>query len=248
MPEPKIALFDIETAPSLGFYFDRWKENNIIETVEGGYLLSFAVKWLGQKSIKVRALSDYKRGPYHPDDDKNLAKELWSVFDEADYLVAHNGRAFDIRTARARFLYHNFKPPSPFGNIDTLKIARQFFKIESNKLDSLGSFLGVGRKLPTMGKDTWLGCMRGEEKSWAIMRRYNAQDVALLERIYLKLRPWATTHPDLNFITRAQACPTCQSPRVQNRGFCFTRTGKRQRIQCTACGNWSTAGTLIKVA
>ena len=95
------------------------------------------------------------------------------------------------------------------------------------KLDSLAQYLGVGRKLPHTGFDLWRGCMSGDLKSWAIMKRYNAQDVRLLERVYLKLRPWGV-HPNVNLVNqRPNACPKCGSTHIQSRGYRYTRPLRR---------------------
>jgi hypothetical protein len=59
VPEPRILLFDIETAPAVGYYFDPYKEGNIIEIKEDWYILSFAYKWLDEKAVHVRALPDF---------------------------------------------------------------------------------------------------------------------------------------------------------------------------------------------
>lgn len=237
--QPKIALLDIETAPNLGWFFDKYKENNIIETDQDWFILSFAYKWLDSKKITVCALPDFPCYKSDRTNDRALVKELWKVFDQADVLVTHNGDRFDLRKSNARFIAHGFDPPSPFKSSDTIKIARKHFKFDSNRLDDLGRYLGVGRKLPHTGKHLWLDVMAGDEKSWGIMRRYNARDVELLERVYLKLRPWSTSHPRLTDFTKLEACPTCQSPKIQSRGFAYTRTGKRTRFQCTNCGAWS---------
>lgn len=235
----KIALLDIETAPNLGWVWGMW-EQNVIDFKKSWYMLSFSVKWLGDKRGKTYALPDF--GPQYnkdPECDKALVKELWKVLDEADIVIAHNGDAFDIKKSNARFIAHNLPPPRPFKTIDTLKIARRHFKFDSNKLDNLGQYLGVGRKMPHTGKHLWLGCMRGEPRAWRMMRRYNAADVELLERVYLRLRPWATTHPNLNNYTRACGCPTCQSKNIHKRGFQVTRRGKYPRLHCQDCGAWS---------
>lgn len=235
---PRIALIDIENAPNTSYTWGKW-EQNVIEFEEHWYILSFSVKWLDKKKITTHALPDFQGYEKHKNNDKALVKELWKVFDEADIIIAHNGDRFDIKKANARFAAYDFKPPSPYKSIDTLKVARKHFKFESNKLDDLGQYLNVGRKLPHTGKHLWLGCMRGDEKSWRTMRRYNAQDVALLERVYLRLRPWMTTHPNLNSYTKRITCPKCQSPHVQQRGWNVTATGKRARIHCQSCGGWS---------
>lgn len=237
----KILVFDIETAPSIGFYFNRWKEGNIVRTKEESYILSFAYKWLGVRSpVQVRALPDY--ADYyrkHKNCDKRLVSDLWSLLDEADVTIAHNADRFDLRTASKRFIFHSMKPPSPYKSIDTLKIAKKHANFESNNLDELARYLGLGRKVQHPGFDMWQGCMEGDEDSWNRLKRYNIRDVVLLERVYLRLRPYATSHPHLTNYTRLRACPTCQSKNIQHRGVLVTKTGYRARIQCNECGAWS---------
>jgi DNA polymerase elongation subunit (family B) len=245
VPEPKILLFDIETAPSLGWVWGKW-QTDVIEFDKDWHLLSFAWKWLDEKKINVLALPDFPGYDRNRECDKKLVTELWKLLSEADVVVGHNIDKFDIRKANARFVIHGLKPPSPYKTVDTLKLSRSKFKYDSNRLDDLGRYLGVGRKLPNTGKSLWLGCMSGDKRSWAMMRRYNAQDVALLERVYLKLRAWSTTHPNLSFFTRADSCPVCQSDELHRDGYRYLRTGKRQQFECESCGHRFTDGKLIK--
>lgn len=246
MAEAKVLFLDTENAPNLGYVWGMW-EQNVIDVKSHWYFLSFAYKWQGSKSIQCHALPDFPAFQKNKECDKALVKKLWEVLDGADVVIAHNGDRFDLRKANARFAVHGLKPPSPYKTVDTLKVARRFFQFDSNKLDNLGQYLGVGRKIPHTGKHLWFGCMQGDPKSWATMRRYNCQDVSLAERVYLRLRPFMTTHPNLSYISRLDACPTCQSHRLQSRGFNFNKSGKRPRLQCLDCGSWS-AGNLIKVA
>lgn len=234
MPKPKIAFIDIETAPALGYYFDLWKEGNIVATKGDWYMLSFCVKWMGAKRAQTYCLPDYPRYKRNLEDDRFLVKELWRVFDEADIIIAHNGDRFDIRKANARFVIHGLRRPSPYQSVDTLKIARRYFKFDSNRLDTLGAALKVGRKLPHTGAHLWLKCMAGHRPSWAIMRRYNQQDVELLERVYHKLKGWATNHPS----TAEHGCPTCQSSRITAQGWKYARKTKRRQFKCSDCGSW----------
>ena len=243
--QPRVAFVDIETAPSLGFYFDKWKEGNIIATQAEWYMLSFAYKWQGERRVTTRALPDYPGFNKRKDDDRDLVKDLHRVFDEADVIIAHNGDRFDIRKSNARFIEHGLEPPAPYKTVDTLKLAKRHFKFDSNRLDALGQSLGVGRKLPHTGVHLWLGCMHGDQKSWRIMRRYNARDVELLERVYERLKPWATNHPNLNLYSGRSACPTCQSTRIKARGLNYGKSVARQRWQCLDChSSWS--GQIVK--
>jgi hypothetical protein len=248
MPEPRIAVFDVENAPSLGYYWGNHWETSIIKTTAPWYLLSFSYKWLGEKKIHVKALCDYPLYTSNLENDFFLAKDLHKLFDEADILIAHNGDRFDIRKVQARFLRYDMKPPSPFKTIDTLKVARTYFKLDSNKLGDLGQYLGIGGKLTHTGFDLWQRVMKGDMKAWALMKRYNARDVQLLEQVYLKLRPYMKRHPNLQiYDSRERHCPTCNEYALVKKGFTIAISKKYQQYQCKSCGHWSRGG-LIKGA
>lgn len=237
MNQPKILLFDIETAPSLGWVWEKW-ETNVLDFKEEWYLLCFAAKWLNGKML-THALPDFKGYKPGSENDELLVRELWKLFDEADILIAHNGDHFDIRKANARFAYYKLPPPSPYKTIDTLKVAKRFFNFTSNKLDDLGKHLGYGRKLVHTGFNLWQGCMKGDLKAWKHMVRYNKRDVELLEEIYLHFRPWITQHPNVGAFIADTVCPKCGSKNLQPRGFAINTTTKYQRYKCRDCGGWS---------
>jgi DNA polymerase elongation subunit (family B) len=245
--KPKILLFDIENAPSLGWFYDLWKEGNIVGTKSEQYFLSVAYKFLGDRKVECISLPDFKSYKPESENDKLLVKELWKLFDEADIIVAHNGDRFDIRKANARFAYYNLPPPSPYKTIDTLKIAKRYFNFTSNKLDSLGEHLGYGRKLVHTGFNLWKGCMSGDAKSWKHMVEYNKRDVVLLEQIYKHFLPWVVNHPNVSVLKEVpDGCPNCSSTDLEKRGFGINRTGKYQKYQCKGCGAWS-SGKSVKV-
>lgn len=234
MNNPKVLLFDEETAPSLGWYFDLWKEGNIVATKIDWYMLSVAYKWLGERQVKAIALPDFKGYKPGSENDEELIKALWKLFDEADILIAHNGDQFDIKKANARFAYYNLPPPSPYKTIDTKKVAKRYFNFTSNRLDDLGAYFGFGRKMVHTGFDLWKRCMAGDPAAWKMMVAYNKRDVILLEKIYLHLRPWITNHPTENF----DGCSNCPSLNLSKQGIKRTRTGYKQQFKCADCGAW----------
>jgi len=238
LDNPRILFLDIESAPNLAYVWGRW-EQNVIDVHTHWYMLSYAYKWLGGKRIHCKGLPDFPT-TYTKDreDDKALVTSLWELLDQADIVIAHNADAFDVRKTTARFLFHRLNPPSPFKTIDTLKIARKYFKLDSNRLDDLSSYLKVGRKLPTTGKNLWLGCMNGKPAAWRKMKQYNSHDVHLLELVYEKLKPWAVNHPDLTQYTGRPACPTCQSSRILKRGTYYARKLRYEQWTCKECGHW----------
>jgi DNA polymerase elongation subunit (family B) len=222
----KTLLFDIETSANLAYVWGKY-EQNVIEYKEEWRLLSVAWKWLDNP--RIYALNA-------PQNDKKLVKVLWELFDEADVIIGHNSDQFDIRKTNARFAYYNLPPPSPYKTVDTKKAAKRYFNFNSNKLDDLGEYLKLGRKVKHEGFSLWLGCLANNPLSWKRMIRYNKQDVVLLEKIYLRLRPYMTNHPKIYGKTK---CPHCGSNNVIYRGM-STSPKPKQRISCKDCGIWGT--------
>jgi hypothetical protein len=240
----KILFVDLETAPSLGYVWGKW-EQNVIEFEKDWYVLSAAYKWAGEKQVHVFGLNDFPEYQKDKENDKALMEALWEVLNQADIVIGHNLDNFDVKKANARFISHGMPPPSPYKTLDTLKLARSVFKFDSNKLDELGKYLGVGRKLVHTGFNLWKQCMAGDPQAWKLMKKYNAQDVILLEQVYNLMRPWAKSHPNVNQ-GEFQSCPKCGSAKVQRRGFIYTLLRKKQRYQCIACTGWY-SGPAIKV-
>ena len=60
----------------------------------------------------------------------------------------------------------------------------------------------------------------------------------MLEKVYLKLRPWAKNHPNLNVEDSRVGCPRCKGLNLQRRGWRITGNNKRRLYQCQDCGAW----------
>jgi hypothetical protein len=239
---PVVRLIDIETSPLIGYAWQTF-DTNILKTLEPSKVISFAWKDLNSETTYVKCLADYKG--YKPNilNDELLIKEAWKILDESDVLIANFGDAFDFKKLNARFIYYGLNAPSFYQTIDTKKAASKYFKFDSNSLNNLGHYLGVGQKINNGGFELWVECMAGDKDAWKRMAAYNCQDVVLLEQVYLKLRPFMATHPDLNQIAEngtEPACSTCMSHNIQKRGFSLTKMGRKQRYQCSDCGSWST--------
>jgi len=247
MSQPKILVYDIETAPAIGYTWTKW-DTNVLRFLRDWYVMCFAWKWLGEKQThfvsQPQFASHYKKSPH---DDRPVVMELWRLFDEADVVIAHNGNSFDQKKARARFAVHGCNPPSPFLEIDTKLVARNRFNFMSNSLDDLGQFLSLGRKESTGGFELWEKCMAGDPAAWRRMERYNRQDVRLLEEVYLALRPWATTFPNMALIGGdPDVCTKCgKNDGFVKNGWKYSAVSKRQAYRCKACGG-ATYGRVIQ--
>ena len=240
-PTAKILIFDIENAPLKAYVWNTqvWKAfvgHNQIE--RDWFMLTWSAKWLYDNEIIHDKLTpkEAKKG-----DDSRLTKNLWHLFDEADIIVAHNLNKFDMPMANTRFILNGLPPVRPYQTIDTLQIARQNFRFTHNKLDYLGELFGLGHKITTTF-ELWVNCMKGDKKALQDMLDYNDQDVLLLEEVYLKLRGWAKSHPNMNhYVKDEKVCSCCGSRNLKAKGEYKTAVNTFQTYQCNDCGGFSRA-------
>lgn len=244
MGEYKIAVLDVETTPFEGFSWGKF-EQTIIEFTRYQVIMSFAVKWVGDKGPPTCiALPDFKKTYKNdPFDDTEVTRVLFDVLSEADLLVGHNLDRFDLRKINARLIKNGSHPPSPYKTFDTLKAARRHFNFPSNKLGDLATYLDCpyGGKIQHEGFGLWGKCMNGDLAAWARMMKYNVQDVRINEWLYHKLAPWSR-HPNITLTGNvSNACPACGSRKVEQRGWNNMQSYRTKRFRCCAprCGKWS---------
>jgi len=233
----KILIYDLETGPNLAYVWGKYQQD-ILEFTHEWELLCFSFKWLGEKEIYAIGQDKFS--------EEVLVRRLHQLFDEADVVIAHNGDQFDQRMSNAKFIEFGLTPPSPYRTIDTKKVARRYFRFNSNKLDDIGRLLGLGRKVQTGGFGLWVGCLNGDPKAWKKMLMYNRQDVKLLEKIYLKLRPWIENHPNVGLINTGNPdnCENCGHTKLHHRGTRYTNRRSYKRLRCTRCGHWQKGGII----
>lgn len=209
-----------------------FKQNIAInQIIERPRTICFAAKFQDQK--KVRFYSEFEHGR-----DVMIAA-AHELLTEADVVMHYNGDRFDIPNLNKEFVLMGLAPPEPFKSIDLLKTMRSNFRFTSNKLAFISEQLGLAGKVKHEGHELWIKCLAGDPAAWKIMKRYNIQDVRLLEEIYDKVRPWIKNHPHVGLYTGDESvCPGCGSDDRRRQGHAFTKMGKYQRYQCNPCGTW----------
>jgi hypothetical protein len=236
---PKILLFDIETAPIIGYVWELWDQNVALNQIKSDWhLLSWSAKWLGDAPTKV--MYDDQRHERNIENDKRLLKGIWRLLDEADIVVTQNGKQFDQKRLNARFVINGLRPPSSFKHIDTLVLAKKHFAFTSNKLEYMSDKLCKKYKklkhTKFPGFEMWRECLAGNKAAWNEMRKYNKYDVLALEELYTKLIPFdSSVNFNLYHDGERHTC-SCGSTRFQKYGFSYTQAGKYQRYQCFDCG------------
>lgn len=236
---PRILLLDIESSPILAHVWGLW-QTDVIRVERDWKLLTVSYSWYGSNEYLVKQLPDFTGYRAGKLDDKKITQFARDLIDDADYFVAHNGDAFDMKKIMAKIAEHNIDPPSPTIQIDTLKIARRNFKMSSNRLDSLGEIFGLGRKIQHSGFQLWLDCMAGKPEAWEQMCEYARQDVVLLESVFNRLRPWVKgINWNLFVDGDGFVCEVCGSDKLTKAGKFRTMVASKPAWQCDDCGHVS---------
>jgi DNA polymerase elongation subunit (family B) len=233
---PKILSLDIETSPVVAHAWGLFKQNIAIsQIIEPPRTICVGAKFMHQK--KVHFYSEFHHGH------ERMVREIHALLDEADIAMHYNGNRFDLPRLNSEFIIAGLTPPSPYKNIDLLQVVRRNFGFPSNKLAYVSERLGLTGKVKHEGHELWIKCLAGDPKAWAVMKKYNVQDVRLLEELYEKLLPWISTHPNMGLYVESEdgeaVCTNCPSTDLQRRGYTLTNLGKFQRFRCRACGTWS---------
>jgi len=228
--KPRIILWDIETS-------------NLVANF--GYTLCAGWKVLGEKQVHVIKISDFPLFKKEPTNDLEVVRTLREALTNADGWVTWYGSRFDEPYVNSRLLNHGLAPLPPMSgtHVDGWRIARFKMKLNSNRLASVSSFLGVEEKTALDGP-TWIKAMAGHKPSLEYVYDHCRQDVVVLEQVYEKIKVLHTGHFNINLtipnLTEGDNCPRCGAKgKLQRRGFGFAHTSKHQRYQCQACGAWS---------
>lgn len=239
MSAPKILLYDIETTHNLAAIFRLFEDYTSHENIiQERYVVSIAWKELGEPKVHSVSVLDnpslYKKDPHN---DRFVIETFHKVLSGADVIIGHNADAYDLKFVEGRILYHNLPPLPPIPSIDTLKVAKSRLLLNSNKLDYLARYLGFGKKVATRN-ELWLRVLQGERAAIKEMVEYNKHDVVLLEKVFLRLRPYAANHMNRQLFGSAEGCPRCGSKHVQSRGLHKAISRVYRRYQCQDCGGW----------
>ena len=234
--QPKILLLDIETARMI---VGAWRLGKQYlgpdQVIKDWFILGWCAKWLFSSEMMsdfVTAKESLLR------DDTRIMNRIWKIIDEADIIIGHNIKKFDIPKINTRLILARLKPPMPYQMIDTLQVAYKNFSFSSARLNYLGKLLGNKKKLDT-NYDLWIRCENGEQEAIDYMETYCKADVGLLEEVYVELRPWIKAHPNLAVLMDAKepCCPNCGSFDIEETSSYYTTPqNKYVAVRCKSCG------------
>jgi len=229
----KRLFFDIETSYIVARTWrigeTRLNHNQIVKDKK---IICISYKW--QHEERVHTLTWDKN-----QNEREMLSKFITVLGEADEVAGHNSDSFDIRELRTRCIDNGILMYPTYRSIDTLKKARQYFRFSSNKLDYLGEFLNVGRKLSHEGFSLWVKVVEeNNKKALKRMVEYCERDVILLEDVYMLIAPYVTHNTNFSVIKGGELwhCPECTSKDVSMYKTYATPKGVIQRnMKCHDC-------------
>lgn len=246
----KILILDIEKTHNVSCHWKQWDENlpDVCKLRES-HILSYSAMWVSDQKVFGNILSaqkikqDFIRNIEHDDAttsiDHNLVKELWTLLDDADVVVAYNGKGYDVKEINASFLKFGMTPPSPYKVIDPLQSAKKLFRLPFKNLDYVAKYLNVTRKVQNSGHSLWKACLLGDEKAIETMAHYNDGDIITLYEVWLKLREWDNNGVNLSLYSdTGSSCPHCSGTNViavPNK-YVYLASSKYALFKCTNCG------------
>jgi hypothetical protein len=243
-PHPRILFYDLETNPNQGWFFSLYSDKRAIPlpfVEKSKSITTIGYKWLGEPDAHVISIADFPFSDAY--DDKWVIKTFLPIYEQANYTVAHFGSGFDEPFLAARCMVNGLPPLPPVCNIDTYRMAKTRFRdtLNSNKLDHLGTLLELGNKNKT-DATLWVRCAKGDREALKIMAEYCAQDVRLLEQVFVKMLPYVKSKINLNLLVDDPVlhCKPCGSTNIELKGFELTAATLRHRYQCQDCLAWST--------
>jgi DNA polymerase III epsilon subunit-like protein len=229
----KRLFFDIETSPCLGWF---WRPGynqtvNPNQIIEYAKIICISYKWHGEDAVHSLKWDEKQ-------DDRDMLSEFMDIMDSADESVAHNGDKFDEKWLRTRCIYHSISALPKYKTLDTLKKARQGFVFPSNRLDEIGKYLGVGRKIytePDLWKRVW---QDNDRKALEDMVQYCNQDVILLEDVFNVMNPYISNNTNATALIhkgKKFGCPECGSNNTELYKTATTSMGTVQRWMKSSC-------------
>lgn len=237
----RTCFIDIETSPLLAYVWRTGKTHITIDSLLPDSMVKIiCISWRWDGDKETHHVSwDSKQN------DKKLLVDFLKAVEDAECLVGHNEKNFDIKIINARIAYHGLDKSLPITMLeDTLQLFRRTMNLPSMKLDYLLHYFGIKRKLKTdMG--LWMRtCYYNDRMALEKMIKYCDRDVDSLYELYKKCRVYLPSQQSYAIVKAdSRLCPHCGSTKLESKGYRYTALSKKKLWRCTKCRKSGTYGS-----
>lgn len=246
-PESRILIFDIERLPGhaiaqyrgLTIGGDFWDLNDWKDTIRRRihpdevkwYPSTICVAWQWYHKSKVEFAAEWMAGGR-----ELMFDRIWQAFDQAEIVVGHNIKSFDIPKLKNDWGELGWMPPSPAKPVDTLTEARRF-GYESRTLNALCQRLDIPAKTDRYDVEVARAACAGDKAAQRRIKAYNVGDIHATRELYDRLRPWMASHPHIGEIVEdVRRCPSCGSTDLKRNGTTRAVVIDYVLLRCSNCG------------
>ena len=243
--KPKIVFWDLETLPDPRVIYNNipsigaWPGRTFKAELQS--ILSFGFKIDGDK--KARCINAWEFDSWSKDrhDDSALVQIIYDTLYDADEIVTHNGKAFDLKVLNTRLMLFGMPPLPPLiKHVDTKIVLKNKISLYSNSLDNAAKFFSLDNKIHWANKwDTWgrFAFKEDTKKDRAQMDKYCKMDVEVLQQLYYKTMPLHGAYGiNRALLDGRPVCPKCGEDKLIKHSTHKTTSAVYQRYLCTNCG------------
>lgn len=178
--------------------------------------------------------------------DLSMLQRFSEIYSEADLIIGHNVKAFDIAVMRARLIKHRLPDFAPTLIDDSYKQLKGI-GFSGKSLDYITQFLGIGQK-EDHPLSLWMNiALHKSQEDLNKMVTYCLGDVLNNRKMYKTLQPYVKSSLNMAvFYGDNQRCPNCGAEdSLVIRGHRQNKLGKYTRYYCKDCGTYPTIGNNI---
>ena len=191
--EAKVLVYDIETSTATYKTYPSTRPQFLRgdQLIQRPYVMGWSAKWLLDDDITAR----FVNSPEAQDrNEERVVRALHKKMSKTDYVITYNGDGFDDKEMTARFVKYDLLPIT-YKSIDLYKKVKQICRLPSYSLRFVLDYFGLTPKGHRERTDL---AEMGDVKALKHDKEYCKQDVISTEALYLKLRPYMKTHPNLS--------------------------------------------------
>lgn len=182
--------FDLETSPALFYGWSTGMQYVGANQLKTG--TETKIITAQYKDYLIDKKSKYLTWDWHGKqggNDESLVEEFTRIINQADIVIAQNGKSFDIKVLQERAKALGLPPVNIDFTIDTLTASRSSFRTMSHKLDYRSKQYGLGGK-DKMELQDWIQVVEGNEKALNKMIKYGLKDNDDTEIIFWRELPY----------------------------------------------------------
>lgn len=196
-----ILYLDIEVSKSMLFNYGLRVPSKYISPdnlIHEYYIICWSASYMGSDKVWHDCVTPSEARRWT---DKEIFTKIHALIKSADILAGHNIDSYDIKRLNTRFLLNGLEPIIGKKTYDTLKIARQKFAFESNRLDDIRKRLGFRPKEDITNED-WLKIVTsGDKETLKKVDNYCQSDVTQGKLVLDKLMKYAGKRVDYGSVS-----------------------------------------------